>query len=133
MEDMVDDKFKIPFNFLAPDEYVPNIERNNRMLAERYRCKYHCLPYDLIPRQMIRGLISRSAFNRDLFIKKGGCSRYFSSHNILTKRYIDYNKHLAHSFGSYVIPSHEENSKNNPKPRDIDTIFLQPPKNLQGG
>ena len=49
MEDMIDDKFKTPFNFSAPDKHVPDIERDNQMLAERYRCEYHRLSYDLIP------------------------------------------------------------------------------------
>ena len=60
-------------------------------------------------------------------------SNYFSPHNILQKRSIDYQKHLEHSFGSYVIASHEEKIKNNPKPRGLDAIYIRPAKNLQGG
>ena len=66
-------------------------------------------------------------------LKKGGVSNYFSPHNILRKRSIDYQKHLEHSFSSYVIASHEEKIKNNPKPRGLDAIYISPAKNLQGG
>ena len=36
LEDLVEEKHKVEFNFLLPDEHVPDIERNNRTLAERY-------------------------------------------------------------------------------------------------
>ena len=75
----------------------------------------------------------RCAFNRDLFIKENGCSEYFSPHSILTKRAIDFSKHLRYSFGTYVIASYEERPKNIPKPRGIDSIYIRPAKNLQGG
>ena len=73
----MDEKFKISFNFSAPDEHVGDIERSNRVLGERYRCEYHRSPFDLLPRQLIRGLMARCAFNKDLFIKEGGCSEFF--------------------------------------------------------
>ena len=133
IEELVDEKWSIDFNFSAPDEHVGDIERSNRTLGERYRAEYHRLPYKLIPRQMIRGLMSRCAFNRDLFIKKGGCSKYYSPYNILKRRSVDYKKHLLYSFGEYVIASHEAKPKNNPKPRGIDAIYIRPAKSLQGG
>ena len=132
VEDLVDEKFKIDFNFLAPDEHVGDIEGSNRVIGESYRCEYHRSPYRLFPRQMIRGLMSRCAFSLDLFVKKGGCSKYFSPYNILKRGSIDYNKHLLHSFGEYVIASHENKPKNNPKPRGIDAIYIRPAKALQG-
>merc|ERR1711923_267256 len=98
LEDLVDEKHKVEFNFSLPDEHVPDIERGNRTLAERYRCEYHRLPFKLIPRQLIRGLMVRCAFNRDLFIKPGGCSKYFLPHKILGQRTMDFSKHLQHSF-----------------------------------
>ena len=73
----MDETFQIPFNFSAPDEHVGDIERSNRVLGERYWCEYHCSPFDLFPRQLICGLMARCAFNKDHFIKEGGCSNFF--------------------------------------------------------
>ena len=38
LEEIVDEKFEIEFNFSAPNEHVPDIKRANKMLVEHYRC-----------------------------------------------------------------------------------------------
>ena len=131
IEQEVDDNFEIPFNFSNPDEHVGDIERSNRVLEERFRTEYHHLPYLLLPVQMIRELLARITKNRCMVIAKGGCSAYYSPHQILKKRNVDYEKEFRYSFGSYVIAS--EKTTNTPKARGRDCIYLRASRNLQGG
>ena len=58
VEEEIEGKFDIPFNFANPDEHVADIKRENLVLEERFRTKYHWLPYLLLPIQMIRELLS---------------------------------------------------------------------------
>ena len=132
-EEMEDD-FDVEFNFAAPDEHVPDIERENRTLQERFRAEYHRLPFKILPKKMIRALIARCTKNRNLFVQEGGCSEYYSPHMMLSRRHIDFEKHLKYSFGSYGIASHENKpQKNDPRPRGLDVIYLRPLSDLQGG
>jgi len=50
----IQDNLDIPMNFSNSGEHVPQAERNNRFLGERIRTCYHNLPYNAIPRLMIR-------------------------------------------------------------------------------
>ena len=128
------EEIKIEFNFCNPDEHVPDIERENRTLEERFRTEYHRLVFDNLPIQLIRALIARCTFNRNLFVKKEGCSAYFSPHMILKKKNINFEKHLKYSFGSYVIAYQDNNTQTNtPKARGRDSIYLRALNNLQGG
>ena len=53
---------------------------------------------------------------------------------MLSRRNIDFEKHLKYSFGAYGIASHENKpNKNDPRQRDLDTIYLRPLSDLQGG
>ena len=102
----MEDEYDLEFNFPAPDKHVPDIERENRTLQERFRAEYHRLPFKVLPKQMIRALISRCTKNRNLFVQEGGCSNYYSPYMMLSRRNIDFEKHLKYSFGSYGIVSH---------------------------
>ena len=53
----MEEDWKLDFNFADPDEHVLDIERENRMLQERFRSEYHRLPFKVLPKQMIRALI----------------------------------------------------------------------------
>ena len=43
-------------NYTNPGYHVPDIDRNNRTVNERYHAKYHRLPFWDIPEVMIRYL-----------------------------------------------------------------------------
>ena len=45
LEEIVDERFEIKFNFSASDEHVPDIKRANRTLPEHHRCEYPRSPY----------------------------------------------------------------------------------------
>jgi hypothetical protein len=58
LQDDIEDEFHVRMNFAAAQEHVPEAERNNRVLKERYRAVYHRLPYKRLPRLMVKHLAS---------------------------------------------------------------------------
>ena len=51
----------IHLNFCNTGDHVGESERNNRSLKERFRVKFHLLPYKAIPEIMIRYLAMKTA------------------------------------------------------------------------
>jgi hypothetical protein len=78
-------KFGIQVNYASAQEHVLEAEHNNRVIKERIRETYHRLPYDRLPRIMVKVLVDDSA--------KNGISQYNSPHMILHQRNLDYDKH----------------------------------------
>ena len=114
------------FNFALPDEHVPDVERGNRVLEERFRTSYHLLPFKCMPRQMIREGMAKISFNCNLVVKDESCSAYFTPMQMLWRKNIDYAKEFEYSFGSYVI-AYQENKilKNDTRARGRDAIYLR--------
>ena len=71
------DDYDVDINFSNPGEHVPDIERGNRTLEERFRVQYYRLPFDAFPKVMVRYLPLRITKNRSLFPKKEGISKFF--------------------------------------------------------
>src|SRR5210317_1295171 len=70
----------------------------------------------------------------NMFPAKGGVSPYFSPEVILHNTVIDYKKHCAIPFGSYVQAINDDRkTKNRNHARTIDAIYLRPMYNQQGG
>ena len=51
----------IKVNYASAQEHVPRAERNNRTIKERVRATYHRLPYDHLPRILVKYLVMESA------------------------------------------------------------------------
>ena len=82
---MLDDEWNVDVNFANPGNHVPDIERGNRTLEERFRVQFYRLPFEALPRVMVRYLPLRITKNRSLFLKKEGISKYFSPHVLLRR------------------------------------------------
>ena len=80
---LVSDNWDVDVNFSNPGEHVPDIERANRRLEERFRVQLYRMPFEAIPKVMVRYLPLRITKNRSLFPKKGGISKYLSPHILL--------------------------------------------------
>ena len=104
------------FNFAHPGAHVPDIERENRTLQDRFRVNLYRLPYAMIPRTMIRYLALRVTENRGLFPRKNGISVHYSPYSIMKGKTIDFKKKFSFSFGDYVQASHRHEIKNNNLP-----------------
>jgi hypothetical protein len=83
-------EFGIQVNYASPQEHVPEAERNNRVIKERIHATYHRLPYDRLPRIMVKVLVNDSAKKLNFFPAKNGISQYYSTRMILHQRNLDY-------------------------------------------
>ena len=123
-------KLNIDVNYANPSDHVPEAERNNRVIKERFRISYHRLPYKIIPKVMIKSLAMRVTKNLNLFPAKGVVSSHYSPHMILSQRNLDYKKFCQIEFGAYVQDVQDNGmDKNTNKPRTIDAIYLRPERN----
>ena len=49
-------KLEIDMDYVPPQQYCKQVERNNRVVKERVRTTYPNLPYKNIPKVMIKNL-----------------------------------------------------------------------------
>ena len=113
--------------------HEPRSERNNRTIKERIDVGYHRLPYEAIPRVMLRYLAMNSANGLNLFPVKGGISTHYSSNTIMSQKVLDYEKECKFSFGAYVQVNQENKHTNRNHPRTLDAIYLRPEQTARGG
>ena len=132
MENIKDD-LQVNMNFTNAQDHIPEAERNNQTIKERFRTTYHHLLYMAIPRIMIRYLAMNQVSQLNLFPVKGGVSSYYSPHMILNQTNLDYAKHCTVPFGAYVQANHEMNRTNSNANRTLDAIYLCPARTQQGG
>jgi hypothetical protein len=78
-------------------------------------------------------LVTTQASQLNLFPAKGGISPYYSPRTILGLPVLDYDKHCTVPFGAYAQANHETNQTNSNAAWTIDTIYLRPAINMQGG
>ena len=50
------EQLELTINYTNTENHVGEAKCNNRFLKERFRTKFHYLPYKAIPKVMIRGL-----------------------------------------------------------------------------
>ena len=112
MMDKVKDDLDAEMNYANAQDHVPEAERNNRTIKERVRAACQRLPYNKIPRVMIRFLAMVQTNQLNLFPAKGGISSYYSPRAILGAPTLDYNKHCMVPFGAYVQANHESSPTN---------------------
>jgi hypothetical protein len=117
-------EFGIQVNYASPQEHVPEAKRNNRVIKERIRATYHRLPYDHLPRIMVKVLVNDSAKKLNFFPAKNGISQYYSPRMILHQQNLDYDKHCRYAFGTYVQAHDEPNPSNTNAPHTLDCIYL---------
>jgi len=134
MDQLIEDpEFDIEINYANPQEHVPEAERNNRVLKERVRAVYHRLPYNRLPRTMVKTMVSEAARKLNFFPAKYGVSRFYSPRMILHQQALDYDKHCKFTFGTYVQAHDEPQPTNTQQARTLDCIYLRPTGNAQGG
>jgi hypothetical protein len=127
------DVYNVSMNYTNPQEHVPEAERNNRVIKERFRSAFHRLPFKKVPKIMVKILAMESDKKLNFFPPKGGISSYYSPRMILHQQPLDYSKHCSIPFGSYVQAHHEPDKKNTQHPRTLDCIYLRYLDNNQGG
>ena len=113
-------EWEFDINFSNPNRHVPNIERENRVLQERFRVGLYCLLFKVIPRVMICALALRVTKHWNYFPDPTGISKHYLTATILSKKVVDCKKELVHCFGDYVQANFESNPKNNNVSRTLD-------------
>ena len=51
----------VKINYANPQDQVPRAERNNRVIQERVRAMYHHMPYEHLPRILVKYLVMEAA------------------------------------------------------------------------
>jgi len=125
------DKYQIKMNHASAQEHIPEAERNNRTLKERFRASIHYLPYRSMPRIMIKILAMEVARKLNLFPPKGGVSDRYSPRVIMHQEPLSYSSHCRVPFGSYIQAHDDYSPKNTPKSRTIDGVYLRPASNQE--
>ena len=123
LRNILDDEMGVRANIAPQGDHCPEAERNNRVIAERIRAIYNTLPFDAMPKTMLKYLAMEAAERLNYFPAKGGISPYYSPYTLLNKQDIDYAKHCKHNFGAYVEAYRDETIKNDNKPRTFAAIF----------
>jgi hypothetical protein len=135
MMEKVKDDLGVRMNFTNALDHAPEAEQNNRTIKERVQAACHRLPYKVLPRALIRYLVTTEVSQLNLFPAKGRILPYYSPRTILGMSVLDYekHKHCAVPFGAYVQANHETNQTNSNAAWTIDAIYLRPATNMQGG
>lgn len=121
-------------NHCSADEHVPEAERNNRLIQERFRIQYNRWPFKVVPRIMIRHLARRVCHDLNIFPNKKGISQEYSPYTIMNRRNFSVKRECKHEPGDFVIGFQDNtDQKNTPMPRGIECIYLNPTKDLQAG
>ena len=98
----VADNSGIYMNYANPDDQIPGINPNNRVVPEISIIAYYRLPCKKIPRLMILNLVMIATKKLNLFPDKGGNLEFYSPPIILNQRNWDYKNiasmNLVHMF-----------------------------------
>jgi hypothetical protein len=82
---------------------------------------------------MVKILAMEVTKKLNFFPPKGGISPYYSPRMILHQENLEYNKHCAIAFGTFVQARQEPSILNSQSPRTLDCVYLRYVDNLQGG
>ena len=120
----------ITIHSCAPEEHVPQIERQNRSTKEQLRTICHSLPYKRYTKLMTIHLAEYGNHWSNAFPSHTGVSTTLSPSNIIEgKRKPDFN-HQHIGFGSYALV--HVGTKNNLKARSVPAIALRPSNDWGG-
>ena len=94
---------------------------------------YYQMPYNHLPRTVVKYTVSESAKNLNYFPARHGVSKHYSPRMILHQENLDFDRHCTHVIGEYVQSHEDEVIKNNNKPRTLDCLYIRPTASHQGG
>ncbi len=112
--DPVCDDMDIEMEYSNVGDHVPAAERKNRMIKEMFRVRFHQTGYTTMPHVMIVSLCEYGTKMLNMFPARHGISDYYSPAVIVTGRELDYEKHCACEFSTYVQAGQDTNPRNTP-------------------
>ena len=90
--DELADVWDVDMNFSLTVEHVPDIERANKTLQERFKFMFYSLPVKMIPGAMINFLALRVLRHLNYFPAATRISKHYSPHTIVSGRVVDFIK-----------------------------------------
>ena len=129
----IQDDLDIKITCVPQGDHIPEAKRNNRSIGERICAAFHCLPYQMIPKVMMRALAKVATQQLNFFPAKNGALPYSSQHMLMNKKNINYKHHCSFTCGKYMQAHQEHLIKNDNKPCTIDCIYLEPTFNTSRG
>ena len=128
------EEWSIQLEIEPAQRHQKEAERNNQTIQGRVRSVYHRLPFRNLPHPMWEHLVPYCAKALNFYPPKGSLHRFYSPHQIVHKRTLDFKRHCTIPFGSYVtVPQDNGNRTNTQEPRVLDGIYLGPTDNETAG
>ena len=130
--DKVKCNLDVTMNYVNPGDYVHDIDINSRTVTGIYCAQYHRLPFQNIPKVMIKYLASVVVIKLKYFPFKKGLSPYCIPQTILDQQPLDHKKHFTIPFGEFSQAKNDNNPKTSNASRTIYGIYLQLLDKIQG-
>ena len=129
---VIHDEGKADLNTSAPNEHVPEVERNIRIIKGRVRSTLHGMPYRKIPRKMKAELVLTIVTLLNMVSRKASISDRYSPRELVTGVRTEYNKHLKTSSEKYCLVHDDKTSTKTMAARATRAIAIGPDSNSQG-
>jgi hypothetical protein len=113
-------------NLASPNEHVPEIERQIRVVKECSQAAHHRLPFQHIPKLLMIHIVLNAIKMLNFFPTKGGISNTLSPKTIISGETLNYKKHLSFQVAQYCQVHEEDTPCNSQSPRTKGAILLGP-------
>ena len=121
----------IRLNETSANEHVGDVERNVRVLKERFRAAKAVLPFKALPKLMKIANMKLEAFWLNLFPRKGCISAYYGPRLLLMGEMADFQRICKVPFGVYCEVFDKPSPANTVTVRTTPAIALCPESNIQ--
>ena len=132
MKEAIHDEGNADLNLSAPNEHVPEVERNIKTIKERVRCSINDMPYDKLPKNFKRELVTTCTSMLNAHPRSAGVSQIYSPREIVTGKRLDFKKHCLIAPGDYCLVHEERLTTNTMKPRASRAVAIGVSSNMQG-
>ena len=123
--DVIDQVDNLPeVNYCAADEHVPEAERNNRVIQERFRIQYNRWVFKVVPRIMIRHVAMRVTRDINIFPNKNGIVNEFSPYTIMHRRSFNVKRECQHEPGDFVLGFRTTRSRLTHLCQEVLNVFI---------
>lgn len=124
LKERLREKAGTEMNLSAPNEHVPEVERNIKLIKERLRSVLAGMSYKKIPKNFKRELVLTCVSMLNMVPREASVSESLSPMELLTGRSFDFNKHCKLAPGSYCLVHEEHLPRNSMRERATGAIAI---------
>ena len=132
MKEAIHEEGNADLNLSAPNEHVPEVERNIKTIKERVRCSINDMPYEKLPKNFKRELVTTCCSMLNALPRSAGVSQVYSPREIVTGKRLDFKKHCKIAPGDYCLVHEERLTTNTMQPRASRAVAIGISSNMQG-